>query len=197
MLLVSAGSALAEAPTPGDPPPGDTQQPVFTGPSEVSGWECEPIIGPASASNATSGASGGMPICPDKTRPAAWVYKVEAITGTYDGYYRQSDQVGCIGPCHIGATETQTWTNKFGVSITFPYRAINGAVSYDVTLSSTKSFTWSFDIPSNKTADLYHKDWFHVTNMSVSKRRTNTTAKTYGSAWAGKFFTRRFEIQYV
>jgi len=43
MLLATAGSALADPPAAGSPPPGDETQPVFTGPSLIRDTECVPI----------------------------------------------------------------------------------------------------------------------------------------------------------
>lgn len=145
----------------------------------------------------------GPSVCSDSFSLTPHTHVVEAITGTYDGYYDYSTGRGCVGPCTLSASESQSWSNTYGVSIQFDKGPISAKVGYDVTYSSTLSFTYSFYVPSGVTKVVRYKDWYHVTNMNV---RTDwylgcTTwciiSPEYGTAWAGKWYQRIFYAQTV
>jgi hypothetical protein len=130
---------------------------------------------------------------------------VDAITGTYNGYYDKSTGYGCTGPCTLTASQSMQWSHKFGVSIEFDPGKLSGKVGYDVTYTTSWTFSFSFPVYAGQTKVARYRDWYHVTNMNV---HTYWPAQgcgafqcpahtTYGTAWAGQWYQRIFYAQLV
>lgn len=96
-----------------------------------------------------------------------------------------------------------SWTNKWSASIKFDKAPISGTLGYDVSYSSTQSFTFSFPVAAGVTKVIKYKDWYHVTTMNI---RTDYLAsyppypvvsREYGTAWGGAWYQRIFYAQSI
>jgi hypothetical protein len=125
---------------------------------------------------------------------------VDNITGTYDGYYDTNLGRGCTGPCTLAITESETYSNSWNVTIQFEKGPISAKVGYDVSYSSSMTFSYSFPIPAGQTKVVHYKDWYHVTNMNVHTTYYSCPSQCtpfqtdYGTAWAGKWYQRIFYV---
>ncbi len=177
-----------------DPPPVEG-----IGPSEDAQVTADRYRGPASVTHKADACRPGE-VCPEHFSVQTHVHKVDSIYQRYDGYYDYSTGMGCTGPCTLAATQTMSWTNKWGVSIGFDKGPVSAKVGYDVTYSTAWSFTFSFPVSSGQTKVVRFKDWYHVTRMYV---HTDYLAwgcpyaycpawTESGTAWAGKWYQRIF-----
>lgn len=89
------------------------------------------------------------------------------------------------------------------MNINFDKKPISGAVGYNVTYSSSETFTFTFNVPAGQTKVIRYKDWYHVTNMDVHTTYWYCgpgwceTHKEYGKAWAAKWYQRIFYAQRI
>lgn len=152
----------------------------------------------------TSACSSRQRICPEHWSIQPHYHYVDRITGRYDGYFDTHLGRGCTGPCTLAVTETQTWSHKWGVSIGFSKDPVSATVGYDVTHSSTHTFSYSFPVNAGETKVVVQRDWYHVTNMDVrtdwlyyTSVNCSVVSQEFGTAWAGQWFQRIFRAERV
>lgn len=131
--------------------------------------------------------------------PPVKIYVVDNIYSRYDGVGgATSTGHGCVGPCTTSISETYTWSNSWGASITFKKDPITAAVKYDVTASSSTTYTNSFPVPAGRTGVIYYKDYFHVQLLHVHTYWYQTGQPPYGfqygTAWAEQWYQRIFYL---
>ncbi|MFD3166552.1 hypothetical protein [Herpetosiphon sp. NSE202] len=140
---------------------------------------------------------------PNHAASAMHFHFADAITGRWDGFYTIDLGRGCVGPCTLSASESQTWSHKFGVSIGFDKAPIKGTVGYDVTYSSSQTFTYSFPVAAGERKVVKYDDFYHITDMNVHTDWYTCAIlgggtcffshREDGTAWAGQWFTRIFK----
>ena len=156
-------------------------------------------ISPAAASSAHP--SGGRSITPESGTGGTCLscttttYYADAVYKLYDGFYDRNTGRGCIGPCTITVTESESWSNTWGASIEFKADVVTYKVGYDVTYGSSRSFSYSFFVPAGKTGVVHYQDWYHVTDFYAHKVTCGKSCTTtYGTAWGAKWYQRIFYL---
>lgn len=136
-----------------------------------------------------SSGGGGTPVT---------YYYVDNVYGHYDGYYDGSTGYGCVGPCTAAFTEGESFSNSWGANIQFTKGPIQAQFSWNITLTSSRSFTASFYVPSGSTGIVRYQDWFHVTQLHIHTVSCGWVCGTgnYGTAWAAQWYQRAFYIAY-
>lgn len=191
LLATMAAPALADdyGTAPAPPTPG-------VGPTTGFDVTADTYHGPSFVRH--EGAKCKGDICPDHFSSFYHIHTVDAITGTYNGYYDTNLGRGCIGPCTLTATEYETYSNQWGVSIQFDKGPVSAKVGYDVTYTGGMTFSYSFPVPAGQTKVVHYQDWYHVTNMNVHTTYYSCPSSCipfqteYGTAWAGKWYQRIF-----
>ena len=123
---------------------------------------------------------------------------VDRITNRYDGFYDKNTGRGCTGPCELGLTEQQSWSNGWSATIGFEKGPVNGTVGYDVEYSSSQSFSYSFPVAAGETRVVIQRDWYHVTNMDVHTEYWDNNGQRlanfdeYGTSFANEWYQRIF-----
>jgi hypothetical protein len=162
------------------------------------------FIGPTSSAH--HGEDSGCPpgqICPQHYSGYYHYHYVTGHTRKWDGYIDHRTGLACKGPCTISRTVWAQWSNKWGASIGFDTAPVSGSVGYDVTYSSGYSTTFSFRVPSGATREIWYRDWYHITDLSLRTDYLNSYPpyavfkREYGTGWAGDWYLRVYSARNV
>jgi len=205
LRLLMAVALMATAATPALGHDGSSGDPPHRGPAPRTELpnDGDAFSGPTWIFHADEDACPAGEVCTEHYSSFYHYHYVTGITGTYDGYYDYSTGYGCTGPCTAENTMTMSWTNKWYASIGFDHPPVSGAVGFDVTYTSSQSFSFSFPVPAGQTKVIRYKDWYHVKNLSLrtdylsSAPPYNVFQQEYGTGWGGAWYQRIFYAQSV
>jgi len=119
------------------------------------------------------------------------------INKRYNGYLQTNMNRGCLGPCTLALAESENWQNKLSFTVGFEKGPINAKVGFDTSAGGSRTFSYSFYVPSGVRRIVAFEDWYDTFLLSGYKRDCTiiNTCDPWvaGSGWAGRWMYRIFK----
>jgi hypothetical protein len=123
---------------------------------------------------------------------------VDTIYNTFDGALDRGEVASGYNPgpgtTTLSFSQTLGYSNGWNASIGFSHQAVTASVGYNVTYSSSASFTYSMQVAEGHTGHIGHQDWYHVqefTCFTVYYQYPNNVIG-YGDGWAQQWYKKHF-----
>lgn len=131
------------------------------------------------------------------TKNIFYTYYFDGVYSRYDGYYDRGI-IEIAGPNNTSSSNSSTFTikrtvsNSFSTSIGADADFVSAHTGYNVTFSTSKTWSYTVTVPPYKTVYLHYRDWYHVQKFNCHKHYRLTGENVYGQGWSAQWFAPQF-----